>query len=221
MCSGYRYPVPWHQIPLNIFWNIFFVHRWLNYTRGFDTARDFKKQTGAEMKTPLDYIRNQPKNLKMLVSTWPEIDFPLVKPDYIVPCGPIIRKAAPVQSVDSELADWLNLRPTLYVNLGSLFQFTEEWAVEMAKALVRVLEKGITDAKGRPLQILWKIKKLGEFETTGKDCPIGRLVHDFQADDRLRIVKWLEPEPSAVLRSGNIVCAVHHGGANSFNEVLV
>lgn len=157
----------------------------------------------------------------MLVSTWPELDFPLVKPDYIVPCGPIVRKAAPVQSVDSELADWLDQRPTLYVNLGSLFQFNEERALELANALCRVIEKSKPDAKGRPLQILWKIKKLGEFETKGKECAIGRLVHEYQADDRLRIVRWFEPEPSAILNSGNIVCAVHHGGANSFNEVVL
>jgi len=34
----------------------------------------------------------------------------------------------------------------------------------------------------------------------------------------VRVVEWVEAEPSAVLETGAVGCAVHHGGANSFLE---
>jgi hypothetical protein len=40
------------------------------------------------------------------------------------------------------------------------------------------------------------------------------------ASGRVRIVDWFEAEPMAVLESGTVVCAVHHGGANSFLETV-
>ncbi|KAH6632190.1 hypothetical protein F5144DRAFT_593001 [Chaetomium tenue] len=36
----------------------------------------------------------------------------------------------------------------------------------------------------------------------------------------VKVVDWLEAEPMAVLESGVVVCAVHHGGANSFLEAV-
>jgi hydrogenase maturation factor len=35
---------------------------------------------------------------------------------------------------------------------------------------------------------------------------------------RLRVVDWLTVDPLALLKEGNVVCSVHHGGANSFYE---
>lgn len=36
----------------------------------------------------------------------------------------------------------------------------------------------------------------------------------------VRIVDWFQAEPAAILQSGDLVCAVHHGGANSFLETV-
>ncbi|KAH7630574.1 hypothetical protein B0T09DRAFT_398181 [Sordaria sp. MPI-SDFR-AT-0083] len=36
----------------------------------------------------------------------------------------------------------------------------------------------------------------------------------------VRIVNWFQAEPTAILQSGDLVCAVHHGGANSFLETV-
>ncbi|KAK1775966.1 hypothetical protein QBC45DRAFT_453586 [Copromyces sp. CBS 386.78] len=36
----------------------------------------------------------------------------------------------------------------------------------------------------------------------------------------VRIVDWFQAEPTAILQSGDLVCAVHHGGANSFLETV-
>jgi UDP:flavonoid glycosyltransferase YjiC (YdhE family) len=36
----------------------------------------------------------------------------------------------------------------------------------------------------------------------------------------VKVVEWIEAEPSAVLEAGSVACAVHHGGANSFLEAV-
>jgi hypothetical protein len=35
---------------------------------------------------------------------------------------------------------------------------------------------------------------------------------------RVRVVDWLTLDPLALLMEGNVMCSVHHGGANSFFE---
>ena len=39
-------------------------------------------------------------------------------------------------------------------------------------------------------------------------------------EGRLRLEKWLKPDPAALLETGNIVLSVHHGGANCFHEAI-
>jgi hypothetical protein len=137
-----------------------------------------------------------------------------------------------VARVDPELAGWLARGPpTLYVNLGSLCRLEEGRAVEMAGALKLVLERAGREGKGggggggsgsaSGLQVLWKLKKHGEYETGEAGCRIHGVLGEEMERGVVRIVDWLVPEPIAVLESGNVVCAVHHGGANSFNEAVV
>jgi 2-acylglycerol O-acyltransferase 1 len=38
--------------------------------------------------------------------------------------------------------------------------------------------------------------------------------------DTARIRPWFEVEPMAMLQTGQIVCSVHHGGANSWYEAI-
>jgi hypothetical protein len=52
----------------------------------------------------------------------------------------------------------------------------------------------------------------------GKDSVVERVLGEEVRRGVVRIVEWMEAEPTAVLESGAVVCAVHHGGANSFLE---
>ena len=36
--------------------------------------------------------------------------------------------------------------------------------------------------------------------------------------DRIVLVDWLKPDPIAILRTGCVVCFVHHSGSNSYHE---
>lgn len=84
------------------------------------------------------------------------------------------------------------------------------------------------------LQVLWKLKTKTETENgiSSAQTPADRLkgigikgdsVHAISeeiANGRVRIVEWLGVDPLAVMKTGNIMCSVHHGGPNSFHEAL-
>ncbi|AEO66510.1 glycosyltransferase family 1 protein [Thermothielavioides terrestris NRRL 8126] len=156
------------------------------------------------------------------------IEFPLrVVPTHVVPCGPILRPARPVAEVDPALAEWLRGHPgsgeggggggggggsrpaavaapaVVYINMGTHVFFDEVMAGEMARAvrvlLDRAMEKGVVQSGVR-------------------DSVVERVLGEEVRRGVVRIVEWMEAEPTAVLESGAVVCAVHHGGANSFLE---
>ncbi|KAF3922903.1 hypothetical protein ABW20_dc0100476 [Dactylellina cionopaga] len=62
------------------------------------------------------------------------------------------------------------------------------------------------------VQILWKWKEVESYPA---------LVEQYIGEnERVKIVKWLDNSPMDLLNTGDIVCNVHHGGANSFYEAL-
>lgn len=156
-----------------------------------------------------------PEGLKVLLASRPEIDYPFdVKPENLIPCGPIVRPSMPIQDADTELAAWLAKGPTVLVNLGTHASYDEQHAKGMAGALDKLLEAG---KKGRkPLQVLWKLNK-----RSGSD-PSGEMLQNFTSKwgDVVRVVSWLDVEPISILESGHVVCSVNHGGANSFFEAI-
>ncbi len=171
--------------------------------------------------TPVDLIRNPPPGLKIFVGSLQELDFPGVKPSHVIPCGPIITTASPLWDADPELGAWLSRRPTLYINLGSICHIEEDRALELARAVVVVLEQAQLAASQSPgLQVLWKLSKFGEY-STGVGSKLYEILNHWIEADQVRIVDWLKPDPIAVLESGHVACIVHHGGANSFNEAVM
>lgn len=125
-----------------------------------------------------------------------------------------------MDEVDPELAAWLRGGKTVYVNLGTHVLMTEDSAVEMATA-VRILLDHARSVRWRDkrmdgLRVLWKLNlEKGEI---GEGSRIkGILGRDLESG-AVRIVRWIEAEPIAVLAERNVVAAVHHGGANSFLE---
>lgn len=179
------------------------------------------KQTKATLKTPVDLIRSPPPGLKILVGSIQELDYPVIPPSHIFPCGPIVRSARPLGDVDPELATWLSRRPTLYINLGSICHIEEERALELARGVVVVLEQAQLATSPTPgLQVLWKLSKFGQYSTDA-GSNMHRVLNHWVDSGLIRIVDWLQPEPIAVLESGHVACIVHHGGANSFNEAVM
>jgi hypothetical protein len=181
----------------------------------------FQKHTGSKITNFMN-ITLEPEsfaNIKILVNVPRDLDFEIsVMPDNIIEVGPLVRAANPVREADPELANWLAQGPTLYINLGTLVDVPEESALEMARALRSFLDAASATKALQDLQVLWKLKKKGTYDTdTPKSRMFDVLGQELQ-DGRVRIVKWVEAEPISILESGRIMCFVNHGGANSFAE---
>ena len=181
---------------------------------------------GTHLVTLNDLSLNPRLGIKILVANLPELEFPLkVIPKHIVPCGPLIRPAKPVAEVDPDLAQWLSQGPTIYINLGTHVLMNEDTAVEMATALRIVLDHARSSAhkqaKMERLQVIWKLLRntnAGDFEVNTPKSRIHNILGRYIDTEVVRIVEWIEPEPTAVLENENVVCSMHHGGANSFLE---
>ena len=142
-----------------------------------------------------------------------EIDFPFaVIPEQLLLCGPIVMPFDPLEESDPALMRWLDNGPTVLVNLGSHVVSNEKLSREMASAF-RVLLDYHEQQGSRKIQMLWKVRADGDIQNA-VDEVIGKEIKE----GRVRVVAWLNAEPISVLQHPNVVCTVHHGGANSFYE---
>lgn len=239
--TGWPYPLPWYLVPLNIL-NSLALHLALARGAAWKEKRlFFREKTGKE--ATLFYIEPVQEGIpgwKALVPSLPEYEYPLRKLDYLVPCGPILQPVRDLKAQDAELDSWLAEGPTVYISLGSHRVMDEEWAVEMARALRLVFDEADSKAEDESekegkselgkLRVLWKLRKTGnQFLSAGRgdvdyDTGKGSTVYEILAKEidsgRVRIVNWLDADPISVLASGHVVCAVHHGGANSSIEAI-
>ncbi|KAL1835483.1 hypothetical protein VTJ49DRAFT_6631 [Mycothermus thermophilus] len=229
--SGFSYPVPLHQKPLNIAYCLIQVFFSLIHGPTRKTQQYIRKELNADLISMENLMLWPLPGQQILVATRPELEFPLSYiPEHLKSCGPIIRPVVPVVEVDPELATWLGRGPTVFICLGTHRFFYEDEAVEMATAIKQLLDTAkekaeIAGIQGK-LQVLWKLKKPGEQALFGKgaDYPtekgsrVYEVLGDAMESDQVRIVDWIKPNPAAVLQMGTVVCSVNHGGANSFYD---
>ncbi|KAF5005078.1 hypothetical protein FDECE_8495 [Fusarium decemcellulare] len=218
--SGYPYPVPWHLIPLNVYFLFYMAYIWITNRHRKETTRYLQDKMGVTLRTPIDLQKNRPEGLKIAVGFLPELDFQAILPNHVLPCGPILRSAPPIEESDPDLGRWLAKGPTVYINLGSLCQIDEQQTIEMARAIKAVIDKYQSTSTTSTLQVLWKLKAHEGFNVQ-KDSRIRDIIGQNIDKDQVRIVDWVVAEPIAILQTGHVVCSVHHGGANSFNEAVM
>ncbi|KAF3911141.1 hypothetical protein AA313_de0207751 [Arthrobotrys entomopaga] len=199
--TGYAYPVPLHLKPANmlIFFSFFSAILGSSKRKLMDKRR---KAMGLKGPHPILDLNGAPHITPCLR----EIDYPCKFDDSVITnCGPIIFPSS-IKS-DDPLLVWIKRMPTVLINLGTHCNFYEKHAAEMLKGIRTVVDKlpGV--------QILWKWKEVERH---------AKLVDKFvgENNDRVKIVNWLENSPMDLLKTGDIVCNVHHGGANSFYEAL-
>ncbi|KAJ5475569.1 hypothetical protein N7539_007856 [Penicillium diatomitis] len=201
--SGFPFPIPWSLVLSNAFL-IFRAILMIAMARPKpDVSLDGRRPEG---KGAFPLIQAYSKRSLNLTPAFKELDFPLVIPDNVVSCGPIVRGHLPLSVADAQIDAWLT-KPTILISLGSHAPLTESNALQTAKGIV-ALTTQMPD-----LKILWKLKfdwqNSKEFnEVLGKDIK----------EDRIRIVPWIQADIMSVLDSDRIVAFVHHGGGNSFFE---
>ncbi|KAI0687509.1 hypothetical protein C8Q76DRAFT_788342 [Earliella scabrosa] len=146
----------------------------------------------------------RPRESPVLCVSTPGTDYPAVIPPDVICCGPILQEFAPLEDVDPELHAWLSQRPTVLIVLGSHVRLSEEAAGHIYRSLQHLLEAR------KDVQVLWKLQKQDNYELRGLAS----------YGDRIVLVDWLRRDPIAILRTGYVVCFVHHGGSNSYHEAL-
>ena len=132
-------------------------------------------------------------------------------PENVTCTGPITLSATSAQEEghDEELLQWVKQKPTVLINLGSAFTYSGTQTRQMIEGIERVLNT--TD-----LQVLWKYKasiNLVDFDWQSLVAPL-------QATQRVKVMKWLTMDPTALLETGDIAAFVTHGGANGFHESI-
>ncbi|KAI0187301.1 hypothetical protein EV127DRAFT_344776 [Xylaria flabelliformis] len=201
--TGFTYPVPWNSILENIY--CYWVSKKCishPQVQALNKARQAHGIEGA-----LGSFASCPH----ITPSIAEADLPLNLPPNVHNCGPILVAAPPIEESDPELLSWLEKKPTVLVSLGTHFEAYPETVKNLAIGLRILLET-------RPdVQVLWKLKPEAASQEGGQENLKTILGKELEAG-RVRIENWLKADPVAILRSGHIVCSVHHGGANSYFE---
>ncbi|KAI0512956.1 hypothetical protein F5B22DRAFT_612813 [Xylaria bambusicola] len=197
-------PLPWQKIPENFYFTWRFIY-------GVIAAGDFN---GTKAKLEAHGIKNslhikRPRDRPWMSQDMPGASIALdVMPPNVTSAGPIVFEAEPAIEHDPELVAWLAKAPTVLVNLGSLFIYSEHHATTMALALEEILAK--TD-----VQVLWKMS-YAEDVPDDYTLPAQNIIKQ----GRLRVTNWLTVTPASLLDTGHIVASVHHGGANCYHEAI-
>lgn len=207
--TGFNYPVPWSQILENMYcyWNA-------KKCQSHPQAKALNQARYAHgIEGALGSFTPWAKDVPQITPSLPAADLPMNIPSNVYDCGPILVASPPIEESDPDLLDWLQKRPTVLVSLGTHFEAYAETVKEQALGLRILLE-------ARPdIQVLWKLKREATSEKGGQDNLNAILGQEIK-DGRVRIENWLKADPVAILRSGHIVCSVHHGGANSYFEAV-
>jgi len=147
-----------------------------------------------------------------IVHSLAEGELPYHVPSRIKTVGPMVLSMASAAEQDAELVQWLTRAPTVIINMGSIFTWDSAYIVEMALVLKQVL-------KDTNVQVLWKLQKrpdLSQDEVIAALAPVAKAIEE----DRVRVSAWIKADPTALMETGDVVLAVHHGGASSFYEPL-
>ncbi|KAF8550450.1 UDP-Glycosyltransferase/glycogen phosphorylase [Imleria badia] len=207
--SGFPFPLKWWQIPLNIYLYIRFII-------GFIFSAEMKKIQALRRSLGIDNIFGPERyhGVTFICPALTEIDFPFaVIPEDMLLCGPIVMPIDPLKESDPELMKWLDNGPTVLINLGSHVVSDEKLARQMTGAFRILLDHHDKKTGSGKIQVLWKAKADGDIQKV-LDEVIGEEIRH----GRVRVVAWLDVEPVSILQHPNMVCTVHHGGANSFYE---
>ncbi|KAI5865313.1 hypothetical protein GGS23DRAFT_421379 [Durotheca rogersii] len=213
--SGIPFPVPWSRLIENIYLNTRYMYSMI-LMPDIKSKQAFLRSKGIE--NPIEFFGIRSPDAPWITQTLPGASIPVdVIPPNVTCTGPMTLSLGSAAEQDPVLAAWLARAPTVLINLGSAFTYTEEQAAMMAKALAEVLSS-------TQVQVIWKFRKLtdavGRDDKTIYSDDFKKPLQPFIDNNRVKIVTWVSVDPTALLESGHIVTSVHHGGSGCYHEAL-
>lgn len=180
------------------------------YSTTFGHLRELTTYRQAHgIDNPINLHTSLTQESTLLVASVPEIEYPMIIPSNIIPCGPIVSGPTSQPDLDPGFLAWIESAPTVVINLGSHLRYDKGRAVEIARMIDHLLSQV-------DVQVLWKFNK--EIGANYSDDFLSVLSR--HSPTRLRILNWIPGDLGSLLNSVNIVCLVHHGGASSFHEAI-
>jgi hypothetical protein len=223
MSSAFSYPLPLPLVPANLY--LFAMLLWsLATSPKVKALKRFRKSQDLPPLPPIFSLWSEKRHF--ILPSCPESDYPSHVPSNVTACGPITLPEVSVSKLDPELFAWLRRGATVLINLGSEIVVDDIMASEIAFGLKILLHRipGI--------QVLWKLKTKGGHGISSDQNPsngfkgfgikgdaVGAISKEI-VDGRVRIVEWLSVDPFSVMKTGSIICSIHHGGSTSFHEAL-
>ncbi|TRM68639.1 glycosyltransferase family 1 protein [Schizophyllum amplum] len=202
--TGLPYPLTLTSIPLNLANIAAMLYHGMRspQLKGVNAARVAR---GCSSLYPgLDCMRVSPERIYITPGVR-EVDVPFVKPPTLRLCGPISADFASIRESDPALASWLDRGETVLMIMGTHFDYDEPLARRVLTGLLGGVDAGT--------QILWKVPNRKEL-----DVVFDELLTTTRDRERVRAVTWFDSEPASILEHENVVCYIHHGGANSYYE---
>lgn len=149
--TGFTFPVPWYQIPENLYVNLRFIYSVMFKPLSRDSV-SYLRSKGVELVELFDL---RPDAL-FISQTLPEASLPVANvPANVTAVGALLLDSGPAAQQDAALVGWMSREPTVVVNLGSLFTYSEERATTMAAAVRWLLEN-------TEFQVVWKMAPHGD-----------------------------------------------------------
>ncbi|KAL0951774.1 hypothetical protein HGRIS_008445 [Hohenbuehelia grisea] len=202
--SGNPFPVPWRLFFSNIGINIQMITTLISSPR-MKAMPASRKKNGYKGGHPI--MQQFHPDIDYICPSIVETDYPHVCTPNVHRFGTITLDTVPLEQSDPELRAWLDRRRTVVIVLGTHTRCSED--------MVRAFVSGLLKHLPLDMQVLWKLTNKGD---------VGQLAEDLLDEaevkerDRFRIVDWIVADPNAIMVHPNVVCYVHHGGANSFFE---
>ncbi|TGJ79087.1 hypothetical protein E0Z10_g9679 [Xylaria hypoxylon] len=213
MGSGIPYPVPWTKLLENLYINVRYFYAMLRMAH-YTAVQKYLYSKG--LTHPVNFFNLRNADVPWFTQALPGASTPVdVIPQNVTLTGPMILSLTSAEEQAPVLTKWLARAPTVLINLGSLFMWTEGHAMTMAQVIADTL------AKNSHYQVLWKFNKAPyDAEGTTYGDEFMTPLRPFLKNGRLRIESWLDVQPVSLLETGYVVASVHHGGAGCYSEAL-
>lgn len=210
MGSAFPFPLPWYLIPSNLaVWTRLLVTLFSSSFFGhLHELTTYRQSHGVD--NPVNPHTSLTQESTLLVASAPELEYPMIIPPNLIPCGPIVLDSPPQSNLDPDFLPWLESAPTVLINLGSHVMYDEERAVEFSRMINLLLSRS-------HVQVLWKFNK--DTADNYSDDFLSTISPYIQSA-RLRILPWIPANLGTLAKTAKIACLVHHGGASTFHEAI-